>query len=250
MKSLLPFLFTIVFFVAGHAQDDGRQMLRGQVIYKQNAVANQNVINITSQHATITNDRGEFAIRVKTDDELGFTAVNYQIMIVKITDSILENNRLVIEVNEKVTELDEVVVTPEQQEKFLEMENKILKEEYVYEIDRSTEVENIAYEPTQTNLTNGLNFVGIYKALAKAAKGDKVEEKEQLKMSEVLRQVYDDEFFVVDLSIPQDKIDAFLYFCDTQMSGPSLLTKDHEFQLIDFLVNHSETFLQSINSEE
>ena len=200
--------------------------------------------------ATITNGRGEFAIKVKKDDELVFTAVNYQIMIVKITDSILNNNRLVVEVNEKVTELDEVIVTPDQQERFIEIKNKILKEEYVYETDRSTEVENVAFEQGQTNLQNGLNFVGIYRALAKVLKKDEVEEKAPLKMSEVLRQVYEDEFFVMDLNLPQDKIDAFLFYCDTKMPAQSLLKKDNEFQLIDFLVTQSKTFLQEIDAEK
>lgn len=250
MKSILPFFFTFLFFTVGYAQDEERRLLRGQVLYRNTIVPNENVINATSEMATITNDRGEFAINVRKDDELVFTAVNYQIMIVKITDSILKNNRLVVEVNEKVTELDEVIVTPDQQERFIEIKNKILKEEYEYEIDRSTEVENIAFSSAPTDFQNGLNFVGIYKALAKALKKDKEEEKAPLKMSEVLRQVYEDEFFVKDLNLPQDKIDAFLFYCDTKMPAQSLLKKDNEFQLIDFLVTHSKTFLQEIDAEK
>lgn len=250
MKSILPFLFTFLFFIASHAQDDGRQILRGQVLYRNTIVPNENVINATSEMATITNARGEFAIHVKKDDEVVFTAVNYQIMMVKITDALLKNNRLVVEVNEKITELDEVIVTPDQQERFIELKNKVLKEEFVYETDRSTEVENVAFEQTQTNLQNGLNFVGIYKALAKTLKKEKVVERAPLKMSEVLRQVYEDDFFVKDLKLPQDKIDAFLFYCDTQMPAKSLLKKDNEFQLIDFLVTHSKTFLQEIDIEK
>lgn len=250
MKSILPFLFTFLFFVTSHAQDDGRQILRGQVLYRNTIVPNENVINATSEMATITNARGEFAIYVKKDDEVVFTAVNYQIMMVKITDAILKNNRLVVEVNEKITELEEVIVTPDQQERFIELKNKVLKEEFVYETDRSTEVENVAFDATQTNLQNGLNFVGIYKALAKTLKKEKVVERAPLKMSEVLRQVYEDDFFVKDLNLPQDKIDAFLFYCDTQMPAKSLLKKDNEFQLIDFLVTHSKTFLQEIDIEK
>ena len=250
MKSILPFLFTFLFFVISHAQDDGRQILRGQVLYRNTIVPNENVINATSEMATITNARGEFAIYVKKDDEVVFTAVNYQIMMVKITDAILKNNRLVVEVNEKITELEEVIVTPDQQERFIELKNKVLKEEFVYETDRSTEVENVAFDATQTNLQNGLNFVGIYKALAKTLKKEKVVERAPLKMSEVLRQVYEDDFFVKDLNLPQDKIDAFLFYCDTQMPAKSLLKKDNEFQLIDFLVTHSKTFLQEIDIEK
>lgn len=250
MKSIIPFFFTFLFLVTSHAQDDGRQMLRGQVLYRNTIVPNENVINATSESATITNDRGEFAIPVKLGDELFFTAVNYQLMTVKITDAILKNNRLVVEVNEKITALDEVIVTPDQQERFIELENKILKEEFVYETDRSTEVDNITFEPTKTNLQNGLNFVGIYKALAKTRKKEKVEEKRDLKISDVLRQVYDDEFFTLDLKLPKDKIDTFLFYCDAQMPTENLIKKENEFQLIDLLVTHSKKFLEEINAEE
>lgn len=250
MRSVLPYLLIFLFGTLCWSQDDGRRMLRGQVLYRNTIVPNENVINATSEMATITNSRGEFAIMVKQGDELVFTAVNYQLRVVTITDAILENNRLVVEVNEKITELDEVIVTPDQQERFIQLKNKILKEEFVYETDRSTEVENIAFSDAERGMRNGLNFVGIYKALAKIIKKDKEEEKAPLKMSEVLRQVYDDEFFVLDLQVPQDKIEAFLFYCDAQMPAQSLLKKDNEFQLIDFLVTHSKTFLQEINAEK
>lgn len=250
MKSVLPFFFMCLFVVIGRSQDDGREILRGQVLYRNTIVPNENVINATSERATITNSRGEFAIAVKKDDELVFTAVNYQLKVVKITDSILKNNRLVVEVNEKITELDEVIVTPDQQERFIELKNKVLKEEFEYETDRSTEVENITFSDSERGMQDGLNFVGIYKALSKLVRKEKEEQKAPLKMSEVLRQVYDDEFFVLDLQIPQDKIEAFLYYCDAQMPAQSLLKRDNEFQLIDFLVTHSKTFLQEINAEK
>ena len=248
MKTILPFFFTLLFIVVSHAQDDARQILRGQVLYRNTIVPNENVINATSEMATITNGRGEFAIRVKKDDELVFTAVNYQLMVVKITDSILDNNRLVVEVNEKITELDEVIVTPEDQERFLEMKNEQLKE-FEYEIDRSTEVQNIALSQQERGMQDGLNFANIFRALLKSNK-ESEDKRPPLKVSEVLRQVYEDEFFVMDLKLPQDKIDAFLFYCDTQMPAQSLLKKDNEFQLIDFLVTHSKTFLQAMDAEK
>ena len=66
----------------------------------------------------------------------------------------------------------------------------------------------------------------------------------------MLRQVYDDDFFVRDLQLPQDKIDAFLLYCDGNLPAQSLLRKDNEFQLIDFLVNQSKEFRKGLNVEE
>ncbi len=226
---------------------ENRQPLRGKVLYRGSNVPNENVINSTAETATITNDNGEFLIMVKEGDQLVFTAVNYQLEVVTITPEILRNNRLVVEVTEKITQLEGVVVSPENQEKFLEVKNEDFKG-FEYEIDRGTEVENIAEARSVRGMRDGLNFVNIFKALFKSKQGDGTE-RAPLKVSEVLRQVYDDEFFVVDLKLPQDKIDAFLLYCDDKVPSQTLLRKENEFQLIDFLVTHSKTYLAELNEE-
>ena len=245
-KKLLSLLFLLSLFSAA-AQDEERRLLLGKVLYRNTSVSNENVINSTAERATITNDQGEFGINVKVGDELVFTAVNYQLKVVKITQEILDNNRLVVEVNEKVTELDEVIVTPEDQERFLQLKNEEFKE-YEYEIDRETEVENIALSRAERGMTDGINFVNIFKAIFKS-KSETEDSGPKLLVSDVLRQVYDDDFFVTDLKLPQDKIDAFLLYCDTRMPAQSLLKKENEFQLIDSLVNLSKTFLKELNEE-
>ncbi|WP_375323754.1 hypothetical protein [Flagellimonas sp. GZD32] len=239
------FLIVFALLVSGWSlAQDSRQMLRGKVMYMSSNVPNENVINSTSGDATITDDNGEFIIAVKEGDQLVFTAVNYQLEIVTITPEILTNNRLVVEVNEKVRELDEVVVTPDNQERFLQVQNEEFKE-FTYDIDRGTEVENIAESRTVRGMQDGLNFVNIFKALFKSQKVEG-QERPPLKVSEVLRHVYDDEFFVADLRLPQDKIDAFLLYCDDKIPSQTILKKENEFQLIDFLVTQSKEYLATL----
>lgn len=248
MKSIITITIVFFSFFITHSQDDGRSLLLGKVMYRSSNVVNENVINTTNDSATITNNNGEFAIRVKEGDELVFMAVNYQLQLVEITQEILTNNRLVVEVLEKVTELDEVVVTPENQKRFLQLKNEDFKA-YEYEIDRTTEVENIGLSQAERGMKDGINFVNIFKALTKSYK-EKPEVRKPLKMSEVLRQVYDDAFFVSDLKLPQDGIEGFLSYCDLQMPEQSLLQKKNEFQLIDFLVDKSKEYLSQINEEK
>lgn len=245
MKNAIFILCTLLFTTFSFSQDDGRVLLRGQVIYRGSNVVNENVINSNTETATITNDEGRFSIPVKVGDQLVFTAVNYQLMVVRVTQEILDKKRLVVEVKEKITELDEVVVSPENQEKFLEVKNEKFKE-FEYEIDRGTEVQNIAQLSQNERIEGRINFVNIFKAIFNSKNKNNDGEKEPLKISEVMRQVYDDEFFVVDLKLPQDKIDAFLLYCDDKMASQSLLKKENEFQLIDFLVNHSKDFKASL----
>nr|WP_298931114.1 carboxypeptidase-like regulatory domain-containing protein [uncultured Allomuricauda sp.] len=246
MKNTILLLFSFIFSIAALAQDN-RQVLRGKVLYRGSNVPNENVINSTSETATITNDDGQFVILVKEGDQLVFTAVNYQLEVVTITPEILNNNRLVVEVTEKVTQLDEVVITPENQQKFLEVKNENFKG-FEYEIDRTTEVENVAESRSVRGMRDGINFVNIFKAMFNSKKEDG-EDKTPLKVSEVLRQVYEDEFFVVDLKLPQDKIDAFLIYCDDKVPSQTLLRKENEFQLIDFLVTHSKTYLAELDED-
>lgn len=241
MKPIPTLIFFLFVANLSFAQGDGRDILRGTVLYRNVPVPNENVINIDTENAVISNDGGQFAIRVKVGDQLAFSAVNYQLEVVEITEEILATNRLVVEVNDKVTELDEVVVTPENREKFLEAQNERFTQ-VEYDTDRSTEVENIALSQQERGLKNGINFVNIFKALAKAGEKNATSQRPRLKMSEVLRQVYDDEFFVVDLKLPQDKIDDFLFYVDEVNPQYSLFLKDNEFELLDFLVNESKAY--------
>ncbi len=243
LKTTLLLFTGLVFVALGYSQDDDRRLLRGQVLYRNSPVPDENVINTTSEKATITNDKGEFMIRVKLDDELVFTALNYQLEVLRVTAEMLRKNRLVVEVNEKVTELDEVTVSPENQAKFLELKNEEFKQ-YEYETDQSSEVVNIAQDETVRGMKDGINFVNIFKALFAPSNSGEVA-REPLKVSEVLRHVYDDQFFVTDLKIPQDQIDAFLLYCDTKIPPRELLRKDNEFQLIDFLVTQSKLYLNA-----
>tara|TARA_R110002051_G_scaffold241712_1_gene302103 strand:- start:71288 stop:72040 length:753 start_codon:yes stop_codon:yes gene_type:complete len=250
MKKYQIALFLILFVALGYSQDNGRMLLRGKVMYRSSNVQNENVINVTTEMGVITNANGEFAINVKVGDELVFTALNYEIKRVVITSEILENNRLVVEVTEKVTQLDEIVVGPENEDAFIKLKNEEFKQ-FDYGIDETTRVENIALSQTERGMQNGLNFVNIFKAIKKGLKNEDGESvaTPKLKLSEVLRQVYDDEFFVKDLQLPQDKINEFLFYCDNNMSEQSLLKKTNEFQLIDFLVDQSKEFKKTLNEK-
>ena len=66
------------------------------------------MVNNTSGDATITDQDGEFEMKVKLNDRIVFSSVQYQIRSVVINKDILQKSRLVMDVNEKVTVLDEV----------------------------------------------------------------------------------------------------------------------------------------------
>ena len=227
------------------SQDDYRTWIRGKVLYKNVNVSSANVINNTSQKATTTNDDGEFEIEVKLNDKLIFSSVQYQIRELNITKEILQRNRIVIDVNEKVNELDQVVVTPENQEKFLDLKEEEFKR-FDYSFDKSTRVNNVINE--QGKLRDGINFVNLYRLISNTLKKDSEENQTNYKYnpSDLLRELYDDVFFTKNLLIPNDQINEFLLYCDDNFPDRILLKKDNEFELIEFLVKQSKKFIKSI----
>ena len=222
---------------------DERTWIRGKVLYKNINVVSANVVNNTSGQATITNEDGEFEMKVRLNDRLVFSSVQYEIRSTTIDKDILQKSRLVIDVNEKVTILDEVVVGPENTEKFLDLKKEEFKR-VDYIADKSTRIKNEILKAGTFN--NGLNFINLYKAIAKSSNKVELDKKNinslKYKPSDLIREVYDDSFFVTTLGIKKDNISEFLLYCNDRFPSKVLFKKSNEFQLIDFLINQSEKF--------
>ena len=238
-------IFLLIAINFSYSQDDYRTWIKGKVLYKNVNVNSANVINNTSQQATTTNEEGEFEIEVKLNDKLIFSSVQYQIRELNITKEILQKNRIVIDVNEKVTELDQVVVTPDDKEQFLDLKEEEFKR-FDYTFDKSTRVNNVINE--EGKLKNGVNFVNLYRLISKSITDQSQEKSINFKYrpSDLLRELYDDIFFTKNLMIPDDKINEFLLYCDDNFPDRILLQKDNEFELIEFLVKQSKKFVKSI----
>lgn len=242
MKYFLNFFFFFLISNLSFSQSNYRTWIKGKVLYRDSNVISANVVNNTSQEATITNEDGEFEIKVKLNDRLIFSSVQYQIRSLVISKEILQKSRIVIDVNEKVTELDEVVVGPENTEKFLDLKEEEFKM-IDYTFDKSTKIENQILKAGR--LTNGINFINLYKLIANSSSNaDNLSDLNAVnyKPSNLLREVYDDSFFINNLGIPKDKISEFLFYCDEKFPSKFLFKKSNEFQLIDFLVKQSDRF--------
>lgn len=68
------------------------------------------VLNKTSKYNTVTNENGEFTIRVNLLDTLLFSSVKYELKEIVITDEIYNQKSIHIKLNELVNELDEVMI--------------------------------------------------------------------------------------------------------------------------------------------
>lgn len=230
-------IFFLIFHVIAFAQD--RIPIKGRLIYRNVNVVAANVVNITAQINTITDGEGAFEIPVKTGDEVVFSSVQYMIRTVEITPEIIQKNRLIITVNEKINALEEVVITPDDAEKFLNLKEEEFKG-FDYERDKSTRLENTIVRQGQLN--NGLNLINVAKLIAKIVSNKTEEEKRNLKPSEVLSYVFDISFFKSDLELRDDQIVGFLEHIDDNLPSQKLLNQSQQFQLIDYLIMQSKKY--------
>ena len=232
MRIKILFLFLSLQF----AYNQDRELIQGKVIYRNINVVAANVINNTSQNTTITDDQGEFQIYAREGDEIIFSSVQYIIRTVRVTDEIIKNKRLTVQINERIQELDEVVITPDNTEKFLDLKEEEFKG-FDYIADKSTRVQNNLTETRQ--LKNGVDFVNIFKLLKTIIDSKSEEEKESLLASEVIPYLFEDDFFTESLLLASSQIVDFLIYLDSRPNSVDILLEKNQFLLIDFLLNES-----------
>ena len=216
-----------------------RTFLNGKLLYRNNNVVAANVINNSSQFNTITDSNGEFQIDVLEGDEIIFSSVEFKFKTVIITKEILKKNRLVVNITERVNILDEIVISPENTEKFIDLKEEEFKG-YNYVQDKSTKLDNTILKEGQ--FYNGINLVNVAKLISKLILNPSQENKLNLIPSKVLPFVFDNNFFINELNLKEDQIDDFMTYLDQKLPSAELLQKSKQFLLIDYLFNSVEDY--------
>jgi len=235
-------LFLIFIFQLSFSQD--RVLIQGKVIYRNIDVPAANVINNTAQITTITNDNGEFQILAKVDDEIIFSSVQYIIRTVRVNEEIIRNKRLIVQINQRVRELDEVVVTPDDTDKFIDLKEEQFKG-FDYLADKSTRIQNILTDDRQ--VVNGLNFVNIFRLLSTLIDSKSEEEKINISPSEVLPFILEENFFKNVLNLESFQTEDFLSKLDRDENLKKLILEKNQFLIIDYLLKEANNYLEKIS---
>ena len=235
--------FILIFILSSVLFSQKREFIKGKLLYKNTNVPAANVINNSAQFATITDSNGEFEIPVFKGDEIIFSSVQYKIRTIKVTSEMIRKRRIIVSVNESITELDEVVVTPENTEKFLDLKEEEFKG-FDYSSDKSTKIENKLTD--NRVLSNGIDFVNVTRLILKALSNSN-KDKSKIKPSEILPYVFDNVFFLQDLNLKQDQVIGFLEYIDKKIPSEELLKQSQKLQLIDFLIKESEKYIKNLS---
>ena len=207
MKSLrLKKNNTVLFIVLLLAQfaigQTAEKQLYGKIIADSTAVENVNIVNSRNQSAAVTNVKGEFHISVKTGDLLILTAVNLETKRKFVREEDLREQLLILKMTPKVTELKEVTVNDNSEINAVNL--RIVPEgQKTY-----TPAEKKVYTATSGLLDPLLNKMSGRTTMLK--KEIVVEHNEKLLLK--LDGLYEDQYYVETLKIPQDHIKGFQYY--------------------------------------
>ncbi len=218
-------------------------------------VAGTHVLNTTTDRATITDVGGYFAISAKLNDTLVFSAVQYQRKEIVVSLDVLESKLLLIPLEEALTELDEVVVTP-----------------YNLSGDMSRDLNRMDIEPVVTSSTLGLPNAYV-KPISKAERElytatsgggivplfpvinaitgrtkmlkNRIKRNETYARTERVREFYVDSLYTTELNIPKEKVDDFLYFCEVDSTFQSTVDTHDRLAIWEFLRKKSVVYLEN-----
>ncbi len=200
IKLLLPLLF-LLFDAYGQESDD--RVLYGRVVAGGVAIAEVDVVNLVNEKAVRSNHNGEFRILAKPDDLLVISGKDFEYMRLSVSESDYAEQPLVINLIPKAIELEETVVNAHAHINAVDL-GILQSAPKVY-----TPAERKLYAAESGPLDAVLNMMSGRTEMRR--KEVQVEKKEML--LERLKVLFEDEsYFSKHLSIPADRIEAFLYF--------------------------------------
>ena len=251
-RFLVGFILLVSCVVQGQSFND--HVLQGKVYSDDGDVAATHVLNTTTARAAITDSNGYFKITVSLYDTIVFSAVQYKRKEIVITQSILESKFINVPLENALTELDEVIVMP-----------------YNLTGDMSRDADRIAIDPVVTASTLGLpnayvkpitkaerqlfaataNQYMSFDPLINAITGrtkylkNQVKREKAYSRTERVKGFYEDSIIAVDLKIPLEKIDDFMYFCEIDPSFQTTVDSHDKLKVWELMVRKSEMYREN-----
>lgn len=247
-----PLLFTLFTLTSTLSYT---QEIKGKITNNSPSVKNIHVINISSNKATITNEKGEFKIKAKLQDTLLFSAIQFQKELIVINTTNLIKGKIQVKLNPKIIFLEEVSIKNHSLSGNLKNDIEEYKLENYADAftlnlpnagkSSKTELDRIHIRFNQYSGITGSLYGWI------SGKRKRLEKIEKLAVEdfylEKIRAFIKDDNFVHLMYIPKDKINLFLEFCKSK-NIVELYKKKEKNKLINLLISESSVFLEIIKN--
>jgi hypothetical protein len=257
IRNCLLFLGVFMISASVGAQSLFSKKMEGKVSSKDGDVAATTIQNISTNRATITDFDGFFQIVANLNDTLVFSAVQFKKKEIIISREMLQQRLLNVIMDDALTELDEVVVTPYNLTGDITRDILIVKTDpvvtastlglpnaYVLPI---TKAERELFEATSGSgiiplnpILNGIS--GRTKMLKKRIARNKLYSR-----TERVKDFYADSLFRTELKIPELKIDDLLYFCEVDEDFQRIVDTHDRLKIWEFIRKKSFLYRKNNN---
>lgn len=180
------------------------KMIHGVIFGMGNDVSGINIVNLVNEKSAVSDSKGEFRILAKPEDMLIFSAMNFQYKRRIIAESDMLSSILVISLEPKPNQLEEVVISRYRNINAVSL--GILKK-HAKEYTPAQRRLNSARSGLITGLINSINGT-----TASLKKGIEIEGKE-LVIDQFADDYFEPSYFTDVLKIDPEKVLAFQYYC-------------------------------------
>lgn len=208
---------------------------------------NINILNLTQNYGASSNSKGAFTLFAKLGDSVMFSSISYTNRVIKISETHINEKKLLIFLEQDLNELDEILLTPKVRLDFgnIDVQKGIILNTTENSKKKGPDLRRMT-DPTYGN--TGVDFISIFKLITKNLRLKNKEKKAAQKENERLIEefpdklfsLYEANFFTEELNIPDDQIYLFLEYC--QENGLSNHLNSNEFQIKNFLIVQSRKY--------
>jgi hypothetical protein len=260
-------LLAVISTLNSVAQNINRVEVSGKIIVEGSDVMGITIFNTSTNMGAITDENGEFVLKVALNDNIEVSALQYQNISFKVNKAIIDSRSMKLFLIEEINKLDEVIVTTKGLTGNLNLDMEATKpfepkldalyfgvkrsSEYEFEKDYKTEVENIAIDRQHQPMVNGLNIVNVVGQLLLPLFRSGVKDKKLAGVPEVpiesIKYYFGSEFLIDNFNIPEHRVEEFIRFVEAENFDFTLLNYGRELEFLELLNKKSAEFLAGKN---
>ena len=250
-------MFVLVISTVSCSYSQEVKFLKGVVVNDSIDVSYITITNKNLKQSTKTNNLGIFELPVRLGDSLMVSAIHINKISLLITQEIIDDESLKIEVEENVNRMKEVVLNSFLTESALDFSAayKPTTNPDPEKLERIKLKHLTNTDPTRT--FQGGNILGLFSLVSKLFKNkngkkhlSKQEKRVRFEKFKInFSKEFGTSFFTDDLKISEFQIDEFISYCNKKQSLYDMYSKDEKLELIDFLIKQSKEYKKEMNIE-
>lgn len=271
MKNLVFIILCFLTFVT-YAQDLDRITVNGRIVVSSEDKEGVTVFNSSSNKGTLTDENGNFEIKVAINDIVEFAAIQFKDFTITISEDVIKSKKLTVILVEEVNKLDEVVILPFGLTGNLNADLENVRtynvsldyvyfgldhiEDFEFTTDFKSKVDNVAfneYNPEMGNMLNIVNLAGfIVSQVVDINVNDTGTEEKAIDKTPFKKALdkYSVNYIHTNFNIPLEQVEAFIDYLEKQGIDEALLEKDKEMQFLERITQLSKSFLKDKSEED